>query len=202
VSEPVGYEHAEALAKVRSPEPHDWLRNAFLSMVLWTERNRETDELRPGVRETPARAARAWAELTRGYNEKLDLKLFEAEGDQMIVEAGVPFYSLCEHHLLPFFGNVDFAYIPHEHIIGLSKFARLTDVFSRRLQVQERLTYQLAEALEHALKPQGVMVIVRGQHLCKEMRGVQKQGSRTVTSVVMGAFENSETRAEAMRLMS
>ena len=143
------------------------------------------DPGREGLLKTPERVAKAWAFLTRGYRQRLE----EVKG--------VEFYSMCEHHLLPFFGKVHIGYIPDGKILGLSKFARIVDMFARRLQVQERLAVQIAEAIQEVLEPQGVGVVVEGVHLCMMMRGVEKQHSRTVTSAMLGVFrENQKTREE------
>ncbi len=159
------------------------------------------DPSREGLLKTPERVAKAWAFLTRGYRQ--DLKaivngaIFPAEGSEMVVVKGIEFYSMCEHHLLPFFGQVHIGYIPGEKILGLSKFARIVDMFARRLQVQERLAVQIAEAIQEILEPQGVGVVVEGVHLCMMMRGVEKQHSRTVTSAMLGVLrESQKTREE------
>jgi GTP cyclohydrolase I len=164
------------------------------------------DPRRDGLRETPRRVVRAWQELTSGYSVDPGslLKTFENDGTRdMVVVRDVQFYSLCEHHALPFFGVAHIAYVPGDRIVGLSKFARLVDAFARRLQVQERLTHQIAETLDAVLQPDGVMVVVEAEHFCMAMRGVQKPGSRTVTSAVRGVFNDQpETRAEAMGLLT
>lgn len=182
------------------PEPAAYLREAFERLIVAAE-GESAD--REGLAETPMRAAQAWRELTAGYRGKLDLKTFDAEGfDQIVTMRGLPFYSLCEHHLLPFHGTADFAYIPGRRILGLSKFARLLEHFSRRLQVQERLTWQMADALVEALSPKGVMVVVRAEHFCMSMRGVQKPGHSTLTSVVRGLMKDDQkARDEALSLM-
>ena len=150
--------------------------------------------------------AKAWAFLTRGYRQDLDAivngAIFQAEDSAMVVVKGIEFYSMCEHHLLPFFGKVHIGYIPDGKILGLSKFARITDMFARRLQVQERLTVQIAEAIQHVLQPRGVGVVIEGVHLCMMMRGVEKQHSQTTTSAMLGVFRDSrETREEFLRLL-
>lgn len=164
------------------------------------------DTQREGLKETPARVARAWRTWFGGYDKcpKDALKVFEDGGenyDQMIVIKDIPFYSHCEHHIAPFFGTVTIAYIPNKKIVGLSKLSRLVDVFARRLQVQERLTTQIADTIVKHMEPIGVGVIVKARHLCMESRGIAKQGHHTITSAIHGALkENPETRAEFMRL--
>ena len=144
--------------------------------------------------------------LTRGYTqtveEVLHGALFDVDYDEMVIVKDIEFYSLCEHHLLPFYGRAHIAYIPNGKVIGLSKIPRIVDVFARRLQVQERLTQQIAEAIEDAVHPQGVGVVLEGQHLCMMMRGVQKQESSTVTSAMLGAFKTqTQTRTEFLTLV-
>lgn len=161
---------------------------------------------REGLRDTPRRAADALAELTSGYHVDIAnlFTTFEADGyDEMVVQTGIRFYSLCEHHLLPFHGTASIAYIPRGKIVGLSKLARLVDAYARRLQVQERLTHQVAKALEKYLEPKGVMVVVQAEHLCMAMRGVEKPNSLTLTSAVRGAMKDKpEARAEALGLLT
>lgn len=171
----------------------------------WLELLGEDPE-REGLQKTPERMAKAWAFLTRGYHQDLDAivngAIFQAEDSAMVVVKGIEFYSMCEHHLLPFFGKVHIGYIPDGKILGLSKFARITDMFARRLQVQERLTVQIAEAIQHVLQPRGVGVVIEGVHLCMMMRGVEKQHSQTTTSAMLGIFRDSrETREEFLRLL-
>jgi GTP cyclohydrolase I len=164
------------------------------------------DPEREGLKKTPQRATRAWAHLTKGYQEDphelIKSAIFQEENREMVLLKDIDFFSLCEHHLLPFFGKAQVAYIPDRQIIGLSKLARLVDVFARRLQVQERLTRQIAQALQDALKPQGVAVIMEAEHLCMQMRGVEKQNSVAVTSCMEGVFrDNPATRAELLNLI-
>ena len=161
------------------------------------------DPDREGLQKTPQRVAKAWDFLTGGYRmdltEVANEAVFAAEGSQMVVVKDIEFYSMCEHHMLPFFGRAHIGYIPNKQILGLSKFARITDLFARRLQVQERITTQIAEAIMELLEPAGVGVVLEGQHLCMAMRGVQKQNSSTITTSMLGAFrEDSKTRQEFM----
>jgi len=159
------------------------------------------DTQREGLIDTPHRAAEAMKFMTQGYHqiaeEVLNGALFEAESDDIVTVRDIEFYSLCEHHLLPFFGRCHVGYIPKNKIIGLSKIARLVDMFARRLQVQERLTHQVACALQDALDPLGVGVIMEAQHMCMMIRGVQKQNSKIITSRVLGLFrDDPSTKAE------
>lgn len=155
---------------------------------------------REGLQKTPVRVARAWLELTRGYHEDpiaiIQSALFKESYHNMVVMKDIEFYSLCEHHLLPFFGRVHIAYIPNGEITGLSKLARIVNTFSHRLQVQERMTEQIAECIQEALHPLGVMVVVEARHLCMQMRGVAKQNAETITMHAIGAFEDPEKRQE------
>ncbi len=163
------------------------------------------DPSRDGLVRTPDRVEAALRFLTTGYGQTVEdaigEALFEEPHESMILVRDIEFYSLCEHHMLPFYGKAHVAYIPHGRIMGLSKAARIVDVFARRLQVQERLTDQVADAIMDALQPSGVGVVIEAAHLCMMMRGVQKQGSRTVTSAVRGIFRNDpRTRDEFLRL--
>lgn len=166
------------------------------------------DPTRDGLQDTPTRVARAYAQIFSGLHEDPSEHLtvtFEAGHDEMVMVRDIPLQSLCEHHLLPFSGAAHVAYIPGTdgRITGLSKIARLVEGYSRRPQVQEQLTVQIADAMEHSLAPRGVMVIIEAEHLCMSMRGVQKSGSSTVTSAVRGLFrENISTRQEAMRFVT
>lgn len=164
------------------------------------------DPQRPGLKDTPARVARAYQELLGGMHQDPAEEIsvfFEVENDEMVLVKDIPFYSLCEHHLLPFFGKAHVAYIPRNgRITGLSKLARVVDVVARRPQVQERLTSQIADALTRRLEPRGVLVVMEAEHLCMTMRGIKKPGSITVTSAVRGIFrDNDKTRAEAFALI-
>ena len=165
------------------------------------------DPERDGLLKTPARVARMYAEICGGLHQNPDEHLqttFEAEHDEMVMVRDIPMYSLCEHHLAPFIGKAHVAYIPGTdgRVIGLSKFARLVDGYARRPQVQERLTSQIADAMQNSLDPKGVMVVVEAEHLCMSMRGVKQAGSTTVTSAVRGLFRtNVATREEAMRFI-
>lgn len=163
------------------------------------------DANREGLKRTPHRVGEAMQFLTQGYHQDpeaiLRAALFEEDYRQMVVVKDITFYSLCEHHLLPFFGKVHVAYIPNGKITGLSKIARVVDVFARRLQVQERLTTQIKECIQNTLNPLGVMVVIEAEHLCMQMRGVQKQNSVTTTSDFTGAFNRPETREEFMNLI-
>ncbi len=165
------------------------------------------DPDRDGLLDTPARVARMYAEIAGGLHEDPGRHLtvtFDAHHDEMVMVRDIPTYSLCEHHLIPFVGKAHVAYIPGAdgRITGLSKLARLVDAYARRPQVQERLTVQVADTLERALQPRGVLVVIEAEHLCMSMRGVRKPGSTTVTSAVRGLFrENAATRAEAMQFI-
>lgn len=162
------------------------------------------DPNREGLKDTPKRVAKMYEEVLSGYNDSPDnhLVLFSEKYDEMIIVKDIPIYSLCEHHMLPFFGKAHVAYIPgNNKVTGLSKLARIVDVYSKRLQLQERMTEQIADAIMEKLKAKGVMVIVEAQHLCMIMRGVKKPGSYTVTSAVKGVMRNEPTRMEALFLI-
>ncbi|GGG84749.1 GTP cyclohydrolase I FolE [Edaphobacter dinghuensis] len=164
------------------------------------------DPDRDGLVRTPERMEKSMAFLTKGYamdvTEVLHDALFDVDYDEMVIVKDIEFFSQCEHHLLPFFGKAHIAYVPNGKVIGLSKIPRLVDVFSRRLQVQERLTKQVSEAIQDAINPQGVAVILEAQHLCMMMRGVEKQHSSTVTSAMLGVFkEQMQTRNEFLSLV-
>ena len=147
------------------------------------------DPAREGLRETPKRWAKMFLELTSGHDFEMTTFSNVQGYDEMVVEVGIPFYSLCEHHLVPFFGHATIAYIPGERIVGISKLCRTVDHFARRLQVQERMTQQVVDFLSNRLKPKGVAVLIRARHLCQEMRGVRKTGVETVTSCLVGVFK-------------
>jgi GTP cyclohydrolase I len=164
------------------------------------------DPGREGLLKTPERAARAWKFLTTGYSvdpsDVINNAVFSEKYDEMVIVKDIEFYSLCEHHLLPFYGRTHIAYIPNGKIVGLSKIPRIVEVFSRRLQVQERMTQQIAETLYGALEPDGVAVVVEARHLCMMMRGVEKQNSLATTSAMLGSFRDDErTRAEFLNLI-
>ena len=164
------------------------------------------DPQREGLLRTPGRVARSLQFLTSGYHmdveQVINNAIFTEHNDEMVIERDVNFFSLCEHHMLPFYGVCHVAYIPDGKVIGLSKMARLVDVFSRRLQIQERLTRQIANCLEEHLNPQGVAVVMEGHHLCMTMRGVQKPGAQTVTSAMLGVFKSDpRTRMEFLNLL-
>lgn len=164
------------------------------------------DVEREGLLKTPERVAKAMQYLTTGYQEDakaiLNSAKFTEAYSEMVIVKDIELYSLCEHHMLPFFGKAHIAYIPNGYITGLSKLARVVDVFARRLQVQERMTHQILDAIQETLQPQGVAVVIEAQHLCMMMRGVQKQNSVTTTSAFSGQFEDGVTRSEFMRLIS
>ncbi|MDO4790398.1 MAG: GTP cyclohydrolase I FolE [Porphyromonas sp.] len=163
------------------------------------------DPDREGLQKTPLRVARAMAFLTQGMRQDpaavLRSAMFKEDYRQMVIVKDIDFYSLCEHHMLPFFGKVHIAYIPNGYITGLSKLPRVVDIFARRLQVQERLTTQIKDCIQETLNPLGVMVVIEAQHMCMQMRGVQKQNSITTTSDFTGAFESQKTREEFMALI-
>lgn len=163
------------------------------------------DVTREGLQKTPTRVGEAMQFLTQGYQQNaeeiLRAALFEEDYRQMVVVKDIPFYSLCEHHMLPFFGKAHVAYIPNGKITGLSKIARVVDIYARRLQVQERMTTQIKDCIHQTLNPLGVMVVIEAEHLCMQMRGVQKTHTITTTSDFTGAFNRPETREEFLRLI-
>jgi GTP cyclohydrolase I len=165
----------------------------------------DEDPEREGLKKTPMRVAKAMQILTRGYTQDphkvLTDALFEEKYDQMVIVKDIDFFSMCEHHMLPFYGKAHVAYIPNGHITGLSKIARVIDIYSHRLQVQERLTEQIMKCINDTLKPQGVMVVLEAKHMCMQMRGVEKQNSITTTSAYSGVFESMKVREEFMSLL-
>ncbi|MFT6849882.1 MAG: GTP cyclohydrolase I [Sphingobacteriales bacterium] len=164
------------------------------------------DPEREGLLKTPERVAKAMQYLTHGYDLKpaeiLKSAMFKEDYSQMVIVKDIEIYSLCEHHLLPFFGKAHVAYIPNGHVVGLSKIPRVVDAFARRLQVQERLTNEIRDCIQETLSPLGVAVVIEARHLCMSMRGIQKQNSATTTSAFTGEFENDRTRSEFMHLIS
>ena len=188
------------------------IENPTLTSATFEELIREMlirlgeDPEREGLLRTPTRVKKAFEFLTRGYNEDpealLKNALFTVTYDEMVIVKDVEMFSLCEHHMLPFFGKVHVAYIPNGKVIGLSKIPRLIEIFSRRLQIQERLTTQIAETIQKVIQPQGVGVVIEARHLCMMMRGVEKQHSAAVTSSMLGCFrEEQETRTEFLSLI-
>ena len=186
--------------KLKQEPPNPELEDLFTKII----KNLGEDPSRQGLVKTPLRAAKAMEFLTSGYHQSIDEILngaiFDEDFDEMVIVREIEFYSLCEHHILPFWGKCHVGYLPRNRIIGLSKIPRIVDMFSRRLQVQERLTREIAEALETALDPRGVAVVIEAQHLCMMARGVEKQAPKMATNVMRGAFrEDSSTRAEFLR---
>ncbi|HIG51685.1 MAG TPA: GTP cyclohydrolase I FolE [Candidatus Marinimicrobia bacterium] len=165
------------------------------------------DPKREGLIKTPERVAKAWKFLAKGYKQELGTVINEAifteEYDEMVTVKDIDFFSLCEHHLLPFFGKAHVSYIPNGKIIGLSKIPRIVDMFGRRLQVQERMTHQIAETINDVLSPKGVAVVLEGEHMCMQMRGVEKQNSYATTSAMIGQFrKDSKTRDEFLKIVA
>jgi len=163
------------------------------------------DPDREGLAATPSRVEKSMRFLTKGYDEDptkiLQGAMFDVDYDEMVIVKDIEMFSLCEHHMLPFFGKVHVAYIPNGKVLGLSKIPRLVEVFARRLQVQERLTRQIADSIQQAINPQGVGVVIEARHLCMMMRGIEKQNSSTVTSAMVGCFQQKETRHEFLSLV-
>lgn len=165
------------------------------------------DPQREGLRDTPKRAAKAMQFLTRGYHQSLEELIngavFESETDEMVLVKDIELYSMCEHHLLPFIGKCHIAYLPSGRVLGLSKFARIVDMYARRMQIQENLTRQIAEAVQQVTEARGVAVVIEAQHMCMMMRGVEKQNSSMTSSMMLGAFrENQPTRQEFLTLVN
>jgi len=193
--------HGTAMGKpkLRPTDPIPALVEAVLAEI-------GEDPSRPGLKATPARVSRALRELTDGYaaqpDEVVAGAVFDQVYDEMVLVKDIPFYSLCEHHLMPFFGHCHVGYLPKGKVIGLSKIPRLVDVFAHRLQIQEKMTKEIAEALEGAVAPKGVGVVIEARHLCMEMRGVQKPGGHLITSCMLGTFRRDpRTRAEFLDLV-
>src|ERR671912_840973 len=180
--------------------------NSMEEQIRYILKSLGEDPQREGLVKTPQRVAQALTFLTRGYamdpQKVINDALFTEDYQEMIVQKDIDFFSLCEHHMLPFFGKAHVAYIPHHKIVGISKLARLVDVYARRLQVQERMTNQIATIIMERLDPLGVAVVIEAEHLCMRMRGVEKQNSMVITSTLLGAFQNrQETRNEFMTLI-
>ncbi len=186
--------------------------NADFPLEAISERMREVlecigeDPQREGLRDTPCRVARSMEFIFQGYRQDpraiIQSALFEEAYSEMVIVKNIEIYSMCEHHMLPFFGKAHVAYIPNGKVVGLSKIPRMVDAFARRLQLQERLTWQIRDCLHETLRPLGVAVVIEAYHLCMMMRGVQKQNSVTTTSAFTGAFENIATREEFIKLIS
>ena len=190
----------------RSAEPVSLTSASFEELMREFLVRLGEDPQRDGLVDTPERMVKAMQHLTKGYQEDpvkiLNEALFDVDYDEMVIVKDIEMFSLCEHHLLPFFGKVHVAYIPNKKVIGLSKIPRLIDIFARRLQVQERLTVQIAESIQNAIQPQGVGVVIEARHLCMMMRGVEKQHSAAVTSSMLGVFRREqETRQEFLALI-
>lgn len=193
----------ELEAEFQDGEPTDPLQNYVREILTGLGE----DVTRDGLQATPARVAKALRQLTCGYDQDpediLRSALFDVTYDEMVIVKDIEVFSLCEHHMLPFFGSLHIAYIPRKKVIGLSKTARIVDIFARRLQIQERLTQQVADTIQNAINPEGVGVICQAQHLCMMMRGVEKQHSSTITSAMLGVFrDNPKTREEFLALVA
>ncbi len=200
--------HPIAVSKtVRRAEGMDERLSEFSTEEMYREilSRLGEDPNREGLRATPERVTKSMAFLTKGYCEDptkiLRGALYDVDYDEMVIVKDIEMFSLCEHHLLPFFGKVHVAYIPKGKVVGLSKIPRLVDMFARRLQVQERLTQQIADTIQEVIEPQGVGVVVEARHLCMMMRGIEKQNSSTVTSAMVGCFRQKETRQEFLSLV-
>jgi GTP cyclohydrolase I len=208
VENPTPDRPGEPPAQIAAEAAHVQLAQATLPQIYAELLSRiGEDPARDGLLRTPERMEKAMAFLTRGYHQTVESvlheALFDVDYDEMVIVKDIEFYSLCEHHLLPFFGKAHVAYVPNGKVLGISKIARIVDLFARRLQVQERLTQQIAEAINSAVHPQGVGVVIEGQHLCMMMRGVEKQGSHTVTSSMLGVFKTQQqTRSEFLSLIN
>jgi len=192
----------KALVKVLEPKTEEWTIAPHVEAIL---RELGENPNREGLVRTPQRADKALRFLTSGYTTDIakivNGALFTVKADEMVIVKDIEFYSLCEHHMLPFYGKMHVAYLPKDKVIGLSKIPRIVDAFARRLQVQERLTTQVAEAIQDALHPRGVGVICEAKHFCMMMRGVEKQHSGTITSSLLGSFRRKDTRDEFLSLV-
>lgn len=193
-----GYQKADFYNEVQIHEISESYKNILSSIG--------EDPQREGLLKTPERAAKALQFLTHGYDldasEILRSAMFKEDYSQMVIVKDIEVYSMCEHHMLPFFGKAHIAYIPNGHIVGLSKIPRVVDAFARRLQVQERLTNEIRDCIQNTLNPAGVAVVIECKHMCMSMRGIQKQNSVTTTSAFTGEFENDKTRSEFFRLIT
>ncbi len=196
---------SKRMSQTRQDEVTDLQHASFEELVREMLSRIGEDPAREGLLNTPQRVVKSMQHLTRGYSQQpadvLNGALFTVDYDEMVIVKEIEMFSLCEHHMLPFFGKVHIAYIPNGKVIGLSKLPRLVEVFARRLQVQERLTTQLAEAIQETIQPQGVGVVIEARHLCMMMRGVEKQHSAAVTSAMLGVFRQQETRNEFLSLL-
>lgn len=211
IFEPItnGHSHAEGHNGhgATAPAPEQTLTGASMQAIYTELLHRlGEDPTRDGLLKTPERVEKAMAFLTRGYGQSIEEvlheALFDVDYDEMVLVKDIEFYSMCEHHMLPFFGKAHVAYVPNGKVVGLSKIPRIVDVFARRLQVQERMTQQVAEAIEEAIHPQGVGVVIEASHMCMMMRGVEKQGSTTTTSSMRGVFKTQlQTRNEFLSLI-
>lgn len=184
-----------------SEQTTDYLKESYNDIIAAIGE----DTKREGILKTPERAAKAMQFLTQGYEQDaakiLKSAMFKEDYDNMVIVKDIELYSMCEHHMLPFFGKAHIAYIPNGYIVGLSKLPRIVDVFARRLQVQERLTKEILDCINDTLQPKGVAIVIEASHMCMMMRGVQKQNSMTTTSGFRGAFEKIETRNEFLKLI-
>ena len=184
------------------PQVTESIRKSYTNILQLIGENPD----REGLHKTPERAAKAFQFLTQGYQQSasdiLNSALFKEDYSEMVVVKDIEVYSMCEHHLLPFYGKAHIAYIPNGYVVGLSKIPRVVDVFARRLQVQERMTHEILHSIDDTLKPLGVAVVIEAAHMCMMMRGVQKQNSVTTTSAFTGAFRNMETRNEFLSLIT
>jgi len=190
---------------IQQPEPNGLQNASFEDLIREMIARIGEDPTREGLVDTPQRVVHSMEYLTHGYSQQpadvLNGALFTVDYDEMVIVKDIEMFSMCEHHMLPFFGKVHIAYIPKGKVIGLSKLPRLVEVFARRLQVQERLTTQLADAIQEIIQPQGVGIVIEARHLCMMMRGVEKQHSAAITSAMLGVFRQQETRNEFLSLL-